>query len=118
MVVEDDPIVADPAKAYLRVANFVSNNAAMKIEIVKTSTGTPFSKVYPNVAFKSVSAFEELEGGGGQVYKVYLKNPITDVKLDSITAFTPTNTKKYSLYSFGVFGQATKGPKISTFTNF
>ncbi len=36
VVVEDDPTVADPTKAYFRIANFVSNNPTVKIEIVKT----------------------------------------------------------------------------------
>ena len=122
VVVEDDPTVTDPAKAYFRLANFVSNNPTLKIEIVKTSTGTPFSKIYPNVAFKSVSAFEELEAGTGQVYRIFLRNPTTDAKLDSITAFTPINTKKYTVFTRGVFGQTgttnTRRPIITNFTNF
>ncbi|MEO6732702.1 MAG: DUF4397 domain-containing protein [Ferruginibacter sp.] len=121
VVVEDDPTVADPTKAYIRLANFVSNNPSVKIEIVKTSTGTAFSKIYPAVAFKSVSAFETLEAGSGEVYRIFLRNPSTDVKLDSIAAFTPTNTKKYSIYARGVFGLPltnAKRPIITNFTNF
>lgn len=122
VVVEDNPVVGDITKAYFRVANFVSNNSSVKIEILKTSTGTAFSKVYPNVAFKSVSTFEELEAGTGQVYKIYLANPVTNARLDSIAAFTPTNTKKYTIFTRGVFGQSgstnTKRPIITSYTNF
>lgn len=121
VVVEDDPSIPDPTKAYFRLANFVSNSAAVKIEIVKVSAGTPFSKVYPSVSFKSISAFETLEGGNGEIYKVYLRNPTTDAKLDSISAFTPSNNKKYTIYTRGVFGLTgtnAKRPIISNYVNF
>lgn len=119
-VVEDDPTVADVTKAYFRLANFVSNGSSVKVEILKTSSGTPFSKTYPAVAFKSVSAFEELEASPA-TYKIYLRHPTTDAKLDSIAAFTPSATKKYTIYTRGVLGLTgtnAKRPIISQYANF
>jgi hypothetical protein len=119
-VVEDDPALADVTKAYFRLANFVSNGSSVKIEILKTSTGTPYSKTYPAVAFKSVTAFEELEASPA-IYKIYLRHPTTDAKLDSISAFTPSATKKYTIYTRGVLGLTgtnTKRPIISQYANF
>jgi hypothetical protein len=87
----------------------------------KTSSGTPYSQVWPNVPFKSVSAFEPLEAGSGQVYKIYLRDPNTDAKLDSISAFTPGKTKKYTIYTRGVLGlpvSNSKRPIITSYTNF
>ena len=121
VLIEDDPTVPDPTKAYIRVGNFVSNSSSVNIEILKTSTGTPFSKVYPNVPFKSVTAFEAFEGGRGEVYRVFLRHPTTNAKLDSITSFTPVNTKKYTIYGRGVMGLTgtnTRRPIITFYTNF
>lgn len=120
---EDDPSVPDPTKAYFRVANFTSNSntSNIKIEIQKTSGGFPYSKVYPAVTYKSVTAFDTLSAGGGQIYKVYLKDAVTDAKLDSISAFTPTPSKKYTIFSRGVAGLTgtnTKRPIITSYTNF
>lgn len=118
---EDDPTVADATKAYIRVANFISNSP-VKVEVVKTSTGNTFSATYNNLAFKSVSNFNSLGAGAGQTYRVYLRNPATDAKLDSISAFVPTNTKKYTIYARGVMGQTgstnTRRPIITNYINF
>lgn len=120
LVVEDDPRIPDPAKAYFRVANLIPNGN-VKIEIIKTSTGNPYSITYPNVAFKSFSPFDTLGAGAGQIYRVFLRNRQTDVKLDSIAAFTPSNTKKYTIYARGVLGLTgtnVRRPIISVYTNF
>lgn len=120
-VAEDDPNVPDTSKAYFRLADFVSNSASVKIEIFKTSTGYPYSKVYPSVAYKSFSTYDTLAAGAGQVYKIYLKNPTTDAKLDSISAFIPIQTKKYTIYCRGVMGlpvSNAKRPIITSYTNF
>ena len=121
VVVEDDPTVADPSKAYFRVANFISNSP-VKIEIVKTSTGNPFTATFTNYAFKNVSTYDSLGAGAGQTYRVFLRHPTTDVKLDSISAFVPTNTKKYTIYCRGVMGQTgstnTRRPIITNYINF
>jgi len=121
VAVEDDPTVADTSKAYFRIGNFTSNSPSVKIDMIKTSSGTPFSQTFANVPFKSVSAFSTLEAGAGQVYKIYLKDPITDAKLDSISAFTPAKTKKYTIYTRGVMGlpvSNAKRPIITSYTNF
>ena len=78
---------------------------------------------YPNLAFKSVTAFDTLAAGAGQVYKIYLKHPISDKRLDSISAFTPTPSKKYTIYTRGVAGLPdsttnAKRPIITSYTNF
>ncbi len=121
IVVEDDPTVADPSKAYFRVANFIPNSP-VKIEIVKTSTGNPYTATYNNLAFKAVSSYDTLGAGAGQTYRVYLKNPVTDVKLDSISGLVPLNTKKYTIYCRGVMGQTgstnSRRPIITNYINF
>jgi hypothetical protein len=121
VVVEDDPSVPNPTTSYFRLANFVSNSPSIKIEFVKTSSGTPFTLNFPNVAYKSISTFDTLSAGSGQVYKIYLKNPATDAKLDSISAFTPSQSKKYTIYARGVMGlpvSNTKRPIITNYVNF
>lgn len=122
VLVEDDPVVADQTKAYIRVGNFVSNNPTLKIDIVKTSTtGAPYSKDFGTVAMNSVTNFEPIEAGTGEIYRVYLRNSTTNAKLDSISAFTPSSAKKYTIYARGVFGLTgtnTRRPIITSYTNF
>jgi hypothetical protein len=121
VVVEDDPTVADATKAYFRVANFI-NNSPVKVEIIKTSTGNPFTATFSNFAFKNVTTYDTLGAGAGQTYRIFLRHPTTDVKLDSISAFVPTNTKKYTIYCRGVMGQTgstnTRRPIITSYVNF
>ena len=118
LVVQDDPTVPDAAKAYYRVANFLANSP-VKVEVIKTSTGTPFSKTYASVAAKTVLNYDTLSAGSGQIYKILLRNATTDARLDSVVNFTPALPKKYTFYVRG--GNATTGttrPLISTYINF
>lgn len=118
IVIEDDPSVPDPGKAYFRIANF-SAGSPYKVEVMKTSTGYSYSKTFASVAAKSVVAYDTLGSGSGQVYKVYLRNAATDEKLDSIVNFAPLQSKKYTVYIRG--GKATTGttrPIISNYVNF
>jgi len=121
VVVEDDPTVADASKAYIRIANFIPNSP-VKVEVVKTSTGNAYNATYDNLAFKSVSVFDSLGAGTGQTYRVFLRNPVTNAKLDSISAFVPINTKKYTIYARGVLGQTgstnSRRPIITSYINF
>jgi hypothetical protein len=119
-IVEDDPSVPDVTKTYIRLANFVSNGTSVNIEIVKTSAGTPFSKIYPNVPYKSVTTFEPLNPSP-ETYRVFLRHPTTNAKLDSISAFTPVAMRKYTIYARGVLGLTgtnAKRPIISQYANF
>lgn len=118
VVLEDDPSVADMTKAYYRVANFLATKP-VKVEVVRTSTGDPFSKVYNNIAPQTAIPFDPMDAGSGQVYKIYLRDVNTDAKLDSVSNFAPSLTKKYTFYVRG--GQATTGttrPIISYYTTF
>lgn len=121
VVVEDDPTVADASKAYIRVANFIPNGN-VHIEVVKTSSGNVFNAAYNNVSFKTISNFDSLGAGAGQTYRVYLRNSTNNAKLDSISAFVPSNTKKYTIYARGVLGQTgssnTRRPIITNYINF
>ena len=121
VLVEDDPMVPDVSKAYIRIANFIPNGA-VKVEVVKTSSGNAFSKTYSSVPFKSFTAYDSLGAGAGQTYRIFLRHPVTDVKLDSISGLVPTNTKKYTIYTRGVFGQSgstnTRRPIITNYINF
>jgi hypothetical protein len=126
VLVEDDPSVPDPTVSYFRLANFVVSSP-VKIEFIKTSTGPgATSKVYSSVGYKSVSAFDTLTASGA-IYKILLRNPTTDARLDSISAFTPIATKKYTIYCRGILQQPPllplpvtdpKRPIITSFTNF
>ena len=117
VVVEDDPNVQDATKGYFRLANFI-NNSAVKVEIFR-SNGTLHAS-NANLAFKSFSAFDSL--GTTTSYNIFLKNPITNVNLDSIKSFTPVATRKYTFYARGVMGQSgstnTKRPLIVSLINF
>lgn len=120
VVVEDDPNIALANKAYFRIANFIPNGA-VKVEIVKTSTGFTYSNTFDNVPFKAVQSYDTLSAGAGEVYRIFLRNPATNAKLDSITAFTPAASKKYTFYCRGVFGQtgtSAKRPLIFSTINF
>ena len=117
VLIEDDPIVQDATKGYFRLANFI-NNSSVKIEIFR-SNGTLYAS-NANLAFKSVSAFDSL--GTTTSYNIFLKNPVTNVNLDSIKSFTPVATRKYTFYARGVLGQTgstnTKRPLIISLINF
>lgn len=122
VLIEDDPTVPDPSKAYLRVGNLVSNAANVTLEIIKTKPGIATSiKLFSNLPFKSFTAFEMLEAGAGEEYKVSLKNATTNVELSSLT-FTPTITKKYTIFARGVMGETgttnLKRPLLSSYINF
>ena len=121
VLVEDDPNLPDQTKAYFRVANFIPNGA-VKIEVLKTSTGNPYTATYNSLAFKTVSAFDSLGAGAGQTYRIFLRDPVSNAKLDSIAGLVPTNTKKYTIYCRGVLGQSgstnTRRPIITNYINF
>lgn len=123
VISEDDPTVPNPLKAYIRISNYIANGD-IKVEVTKTSTVAgdyPFSKIYASVAAKTVLPFDSIGAGSGQVYKFVMRNAITDVRLDSIVGFAPSNTKKYSIYARGVIGITgtnTRRPLISSYINF
>jgi hypothetical protein len=121
VVVEDDPTVADASKAYFRIANFIPNSA-VKVEVIKTSSGNPYTSTYNSIAFKAFTAYDTLGAGAGQTYRIFLRHPVTNVKLDSISGLVPINTKKYTIYCRGVFGQSgstnTRRPIITNYINF
>lgn len=118
--VEDDLSVPNPAVPYIRFANFTSNSPNMKIEVRKTTGSTyPFTVLSTNIIpFKTVTPFAEYEAE--TTYRIYLLNPTTNAKLDSISAFAPTAGRKYTIYTRGVFGLTgtnTKRPIITSYTN-
>lgn len=118
--VEDDLSVPNTAVPYYRLANFTSNSPTMKIQIRKTTGETyPFPIVSTtDLAFKSVTPFSEMEAE--TTYRIYLLNPVTDAKLDSISGFAPTAGRKYTIYTRGVFGLTgtnTRRPIITSYTN-
>lgn len=120
-LLEDDPSVPDPTKAYYRLANFVSNGNTAIFEVARV---TGFSYPYPvirtlDLNFKTATAFDTLSGG--VTYRFYLRHPTTNAKLDSISNFTPTPTKKYTIYGRGVLGLTgtnAKRPIITNYVNF
>ena len=116
LVVEDDPTVADPSKAYLRVANFTADSA-INIQVIKTSAGYSYSKTYLNVAAKTVLAFDSLAAGAGQVYTVSFMRATNNAVLGTIASFAPSQTKKYTFYMRGlVRTPSTTG--FGSYTNF
>ncbi len=120
-LIPDDPTVGDTSKAYFRVGNFVSSTPAIKIEFATIPNTPAFNRTYATVPYKEMKAFELLEVPVGISYRVFLKNSVTDEKLDSITTFLPVKTKKYTFYTRGVFGQtgtSTRRPLIFVYTNF
>ncbi len=121
VLVEDDPSVPNPTKAYLRVGNLVSNAANVTLEIIKTSPAPATSiKVFTDFSFKSFSAFEMLDAGSGEIYKISLRDATTNFELSSLT-FTPTITKKYTIFARGVMGQPITSAvrvSLSSYINF
>jgi hypothetical protein len=119
VMVEDDPSLPDPSKAYFRLANFIGNGT-IRVEMTKTNTSPgQVLRNYPDLTTKTVTSFDSLTAGGA-TYKVMLYNA-SNVKLDSINAFTPTATKKYTIYARGVMGLTgtnTRRPIITNYINF
>lgn len=119
VLVEDDPSVPDTSKAYFRLGNFIGNGP-VRIEFTKTNTAAgPVSRNFPNLTPKTVTNFDSLSAKGA-TYKVMMYNS-ANVKLDSISAFTPTATKKYTIYARGVLGLTgtnTRRPIITNYINF
>lgn len=116
ILVEDDPTVGDPSKAYMRVANFTADSA-INVVVTKTSAGYAYTKTYPNVAAKTVLPFDSLGAGQGQVYSVSFRRASNNVQLLSITSFAPAPTKKYTFYMRGLV-RTTSTTGSGIYTNF
>jgi hypothetical protein len=121
VIIEDDLSVPDLTKAYFRVANFI-HNGPVKVEITKTSSDYAMApKSFASIASKTALPFDSLGASAGQVYKILMRHPVTDARLDSIVGFTPGAGKKYTFYARGVIGQSgstnTRRPLIFSMTN-
>lgn len=116
LLVEDDPTVSDPSKAYMRVANFTADSA-INVVVTKTSAGYTYSKTYLNVSPKSALTFDSLGAGQGQVYSVSFRRASNDLQLGIISSFAPSPTKKYTFYMRGLV-RTTSTTGVGIYTNF
>ena len=116
LLVEDDPSVPDHSKAYMRVANFTADSA-ITVVVTKTSGGSSYSKTYANLTALTVSAFDSIGAGQGQVYSVSFRRASNNVQLGIVSSFAPTATKKYTFYMRGLV-RTTSTTGFGSYTNF
>lgn len=105
MVTEDDLSVPIPTKAYVRVGNFATDSTIGAL-LTKTSTVAgdfAYSKPYADIAAKSVTGFDTVTAGGGQIYSLTFRRNTNGATLGTVvTEFTPIPGKKYTFFFGGL----------------
>ncbi|GAA4343705.1 DUF4397 domain-containing protein [Flaviaesturariibacter amylovorans] len=105
MVTEDDLSVPDPTMAYIRIGNFATDSTISAL-LTKTTVPTgdfAYSKPYNNIAPKSVTAFDTLKAGSGQVYSLTFRRSTNGATLGTVvTEVTPIPGKKYTFFFGGL----------------
>jgi hypothetical protein len=102
LIVEDSLGVAIPTKAYVRIGNFTADSA-FTIQLTKTSvTDFAYTKTYANIPQKSVTSFDTVSAGSSQVYKFELRRASNNALITTLSNFTPSPAKKYTVYVGGL----------------
>ncbi|RYY93553.1 MAG: DUF4397 domain-containing protein [Chitinophagaceae bacterium] len=105
MVTEDDLSVPNPSKAYIRIGNFATDSTIGAL-LTKTSAVAgdfAYSKPYADIAAKSVTSFDTVSAGGGQVYSLTFRRNTNGATLGTVvTDVTPLPGKKYTFFFGGI----------------